>query len=85
MSMWKDVSQLVSNHQSFVLTTHINPEGDAIGSELALASFLRNIGKTVTIVNSSPTPQNCLFLELAGDIQVYPDQYEDGYGAAVLF
>jgi phosphoesterase RecJ-like protein len=74
--MWKGISGFVNSHKSFVLTTHINPEGDAIGSEVALAAFLQHIGKTVTIVNSSPTPSNCLFLDLAGDIKIYPEGYD---------
>lgn len=74
--MWDNVTQHIADHQNFVLTTHINPEGDAIGSEIALATFLQNLGKNVTIVNSSPTPENCLFLNRAGEIKVYPDEYD---------
>ncbi|UCG52421.1 MAG: bifunctional oligoribonuclease/PAP phosphatase NrnA [Candidatus Latescibacterota bacterium] len=74
--MWKDISKFIKKHENFVLTTHINPEGDAIGSEVALAAFLQQLGKTATIVNSSPTPSNSLFLDLAGDIKVYPDGYD---------
>ncbi|UCH83306.1 MAG: bifunctional oligoribonuclease/PAP phosphatase NrnA [Candidatus Latescibacterota bacterium] len=74
--MWEPVAQHIADNKNFVLTTHINPEGDAIGSEIALAAFLRNLGKNVTIVNSSPTPENCLFLDLTGDIKVYPEAYE---------
>ena len=35
------------NHQKFVLTTHVNPDGDGLGSELALAEWLisREIGR----------------------------------------
>ncbi len=73
--MWKDVSKIIREHKRFVVTTHIHPEGDAVGSEVALTGFLRNLGKEVEIVNSSPTPANCVFLPLAGTIKVYPEQY----------
>ena len=66
--MWKDAKRFIERHKSFVLTTHIHPEGDAIGSEIAMAAFLGDIGKSVTIVNSSPTPQNCAFLDPDGAI-----------------
>jgi phosphoesterase RecJ-like protein len=47
----------------FVLTTHINPDGDALGSELSLAAFLVERGKQVRIVNSDRTSNNLRFLE----------------------
>jgi phosphoesterase RecJ-like protein len=74
--MWDAVSTFVRDHENFVVTTHINPEGDAIGSEIAFAEFLKSIGKKATIVNSSETPANCLFLEGAGDIVVYDEDFD---------
>jgi nanoRNase/pAp phosphatase (c-di-AMP/oligoRNAs hydrolase) len=73
--MWQDVAALIEQHNNFLITTHINPEGDAVGSEVGLALFLQNLGKKTVIVNSSPTPANCLFLPLAGFIKIYPDDY----------
>jgi phosphoesterase RecJ-like protein len=46
----------------FLLACHENPEGDAIGSELALALALRRMGKAVTVLNSDPVPSNLRFL-----------------------
>lgn len=51
------------NHQKFVLTTHVNPDGDGLGSELALAEWLISRGKQVSIINYSSTPQVYLFLD----------------------
>jgi bifunctional oligoribonuclease and PAP phosphatase NrnA len=56
------VYSVFENNSSFVITTHINPDGDAIGSEVALAAFLSNSGKDVLIVNESETPANLKFL-----------------------
>jgi phosphoesterase RecJ-like protein len=75
--MWHEVAEKIRAAGNIVLTTHIHPEGDAIGSEVALAAFLEDIGKTVTIVNSSATPQNSMFMDPAGDILVYPGDYDD--------
>lgn len=72
--MWKPVQRYIRNHEKFVVTSHIHPDGDAIGSEVALAAFLRDLGKTVTIVNSSPTAQNNRFLDPEGAIRVYPER-----------
>lgn len=54
--------EILSAKKSFVITTHINPDGDAIGSEVALARFLSDKGKQVSILNQSETPDNLKFL-----------------------
>jgi bifunctional oligoribonuclease and PAP phosphatase NrnA len=86
--MWEDVSKFIQEHKNFVLTTHINPEGDAVGSELALAAFLEDLGKRVAIVNSSPTPANCAFLRNVGTIRLYSEDYTadilDGADAVII-
>ena len=38
--MWNKVRKLISDHTSFLITTHVHPDGDAIGSEVALAHYL---------------------------------------------
>ncbi len=73
--MWQDAARFIRDHQRFLITTHIHPEGDAVGSEIAVALFLRDLGKEAVMVNSSATPANCLFLPLAPTIKVYPGEY----------
>ena len=48
--------QFIARHHKFLLTTHINPDGDAIGSEVTFARLLRALGKSVRVLNDSPTP-----------------------------
>jgi len=45
-----------------VLTTHMNPDGDALGSEIGLARFLATRGRRVRLVNPDPTPELLRFL-----------------------
>jgi nanoRNase/pAp phosphatase (c-di-AMP/oligoRNAs hydrolase) len=59
----KRFRELVEEAGSIVLTTHINPDGDAIGSQYALASFLRTTGKFPRIINQDPTPEILRFIE----------------------
>ena len=40
-----------------VLTGHIRPDGDALGSELGLAHFLQKLGKEVLVLNADPAPR----------------------------
>ena len=42
--------------QSFLLTSHAHPDGDSIGSQLAMAFALDALGKTVRLVNADPAP-----------------------------
>jgi phosphoesterase RecJ-like protein len=70
--------EIFEQKQRFVLSTHVNPDPDAIGSEIALAAFLKSRGKDVTILNHSATPSNCLFLDPHGTIsQFAPEQHAD--------
>jgi phosphoesterase RecJ-like protein len=66
----------------FLIACHENPEGDAIGSELALALALRKMGKTVTVLNADPVPGNLAFLPGADSVV----SEEDGsrYDVAVV-
>lgn len=68
---WREISKLIESYDSFAITTHINPDGDAIGSEMALKSFLENIDKSVVVVNSSVTPANLAFLDPMSEIKVF--------------
>jgi phosphoesterase RecJ-like protein len=44
-----------------LLTSHARPDGDSIGSQVALALALRGLGKTVRIVNRDPVPSPLAF------------------------
>jgi phosphoesterase RecJ-like protein len=48
--------------ERILLTTHINPDGDAIGSVLALRGILRMLGKQAEVVMSDRIPDKYLFL-----------------------
>lgn len=57
----KIVEEICNNH-SFLLTSHEGPDGDAVGSTLALASILRKIGKEVVVHYRDPLPDLYGFL-----------------------
>ena len=48
--------RLCGEAREIVITTHINPDGDAIGSECALAAFIRSTGRRPRVINRDPTP-----------------------------
>lgn len=67
----QQIIEVIRNNSSFLLTTHEGPDGDAIGSSLALASFLRNIGKDVTVHYQDPVPDLYAFLPGADAVLSY--------------
>lgn len=69
--MWSAIRQFIDRHDAFVVTSHINPDGDAIGSEVGLALFLRQLDKKVIVMNSTDTPESLRFLDPNDEIRVY--------------
>jgi bifunctional oligoribonuclease and PAP phosphatase NrnA len=67
------LKQIISESDSFLITTHVNPDADALGSEIALYLILKELGKEVFIVNYSETPYNLLFLDKSGAIETYEE------------
>lgn len=66
-----NVLALFRDHQRFVLTTHIRPDGDALGSQLALGRFLEKLGKEVAMINSDPPPYNLGWLPNVDAVEVW--------------
>lgn len=50
-------------HETFCVAGHARPDGDCIGSQLALTMALRNAGKQVVCWNDDPVPQKLRFLD----------------------
>ena len=50
------VADAIRTRQTFLLTSHARPDGDSIGSQLAMAFALDALGKQVRIVNADPAP-----------------------------
>jgi len=63
MPDWTALKTIIDQHQSFVLTCHVRPDADALGSELALAYLLRDLGKNVRIANPSGAPNTLEFFD----------------------
>lgn len=69
--------------ERFVLSSHVRPDGDSIGSQLALAHALDALGKTVRIVNRDPPPPYLRALPGADRIEV-AGTAGGGFDAAVV-
>ena len=56
------IGDIISSNESFALLSHINPDGDAIGSVIALGDILEALGKTVYYRNQDGVPESLAFL-----------------------
>jgi bifunctional oligoribonuclease and PAP phosphatase NrnA len=66
---WSPLVELVRRHQRFLLTTHVRPDPDGLGSQLALADVLEGMGKEVQLVIASKFPPKYSFLDPKRRIQ----------------
>jgi phosphoesterase RecJ-like protein len=69
------VAAAIRGHERFVLTTHENPDGDALGSLLALKLALDQLGKdgVMVLVGDAPLPREYAFMSLSELRRRWPD------------
>jgi phosphoesterase RecJ-like protein len=86
---WTPFVDLVHRHQRFLLTTHVRPDGDGLGSMLALADVLEAppLSKTVNMTVASVLPPRYDFLDPARRVRRFEppgDDYRDADAVIVL-
>ncbi|WP_366921682.1 bifunctional oligoribonuclease/PAP phosphatase NrnA [Metallumcola ferriviriculae] len=60
--MLNKIVAVLKKHQNILITSHVIPDGDSIGSTLALGLALKSMGKNVIMVNNDPVPEMYGFL-----------------------
>lgn len=83
----EDLLRRIRQGNRFLLTSHVNPDGDAIGSELGLARLLRRMGKGAVVWNRDETPT--LYHPLPGSERVHtgtepPAGFPDVFDAIIV-
>jgi len=68
---WKPIISQLKSAGKILLTTHVNPDGDGIGSEIAMYHFLLKMNIISEIINSSAFPEEYAFLDPEKVIQQY--------------
>jgi phosphoesterase RecJ-like protein len=84
---WAAFVDLVRRHQRFLLTTHVRPDADGLGSMLALADALRQLGKQVQMLIASNWPPRYDFLDPQRCVQRFTppgDAWRDAEAVVVL-
>lgn len=68
MSLRK-VAEFIKKNNNFIITSHVNPEGDALGAELAFYILLKKLGKNAAIINEDEVPDSYKFLPQSENIR----------------
>lgn len=68
---WSPFVAFVGRHQRFLVTTHVRPDGDALGSQLAMCVALEAIGKTCRPMVASPVPDRYRFMDTSAKIELF--------------
>lgn len=81
---FEEIASVLKKHERFVLMSHVRPDGDAIGSQLALGHALEQLGKTVYYVNEDGTPENLEFLPYSENVRIPAGEVLDAEVAIAL-
>jgi phosphoesterase RecJ-like protein len=71
-STFSEIADTLRAHDTFILLSHVRPDGDAIGSQIALGFALEAMGKTVHYINEDGLPDNLRFMPGSAKIQTPP-------------
>jgi bifunctional oligoribonuclease and PAP phosphatase NrnA len=64
-----EICKNIKRYDSFLITAHTSPEGDALGSQLGFYNLVKKLGKQAVIVNEDPLPASYAFLPGSGSIR----------------
>ena len=71
-STFQEIGAWFDQYESFVLLSHVRPDGDAIGSQIALGFALEAAGKKVRLINEDGLPDNLAFMVGSDRIETPP-------------
>jgi len=84
---WRPFVELVRKHRKFIITTHIRPDPDGLGSQLGLTDVLESMGKECRLVISSNWPPRYDFMDPERRIKRFElpgDFYRDAEAIIIL-
>lgn len=75
---WAPLRKIIETNESFLITTHVRPDGDALGSQRGLAAILQSFGKTVFMINATAPPANLSFINPDGEVKKLGEDIRKG-------
>ncbi len=82
--MIEQAARVLEEGQRFLVTAHLNPDGDAIGSMLGMVRLLRDNGKSADAYHCDPVPGSYAFLSGADEVFSDPDLVTARYDTLVV-
>src|SRR5438128_2229470 len=79
----QQIVEAIRGRRRFVISSHSRPDGDSIGSQLAMAYALRALGKEVRVVNKDAAPGPILAFPGVTDIEM-ADRVDGPFDAAII-
>jgi len=79
------ISESVKTARRILITSHLDPDGDSIGSQLALRNWLRDSGKEVKILNQGKIPSKYFFLDEERAIEDFNSAKDIDWSADLIF
>jgi phosphoesterase RecJ-like protein len=73
----------IRSRQRFVMSSHVRPDGDSIGSQLAMAYALREMGKSFDVINADPAPGPLMQFPGVPEIRI-ASSVEGDFDAAII-
>src|SRR4051812_10188365 len=74
---FEEIAAVLRQRQSFVVISHVRPDGDALGSEIAMGLALQKMGKKVKVWNEEGLLEKFSFLPGGEIVSFPPDDPED--------
>ena len=87
-NIWDKLRNLIQDSQSILLSTHINADGDGLGSEIAFYYYLKSLDKDCRIINPTSLPYNYKVIDpdlLVKKYTVDMDQWLENVDLTIIF
>lgn len=83
-SSLRQAHQFLLEHDDYLIVSHVQPDGDAVSSTLAVGWLLSCLGKKFTMINEGPIPARMSFLWRSGEILNYSEHAPSGTYSRVI-
>ena len=80
----KKILKTIQENKTFLISTHVNPDPDALASELVMADFLKKLRKRVYIINADDVPRRYSFLPGIHRIKKYVKNLAINYDVVII-
>ena len=76
---WKKLTALIGDNEKILLSTHVNPDADGLGSQVAIYYHLKNLNKECRIINISNMMDKYEFLNKDNIIEQYSSEEHNSW------